>query len=88
MSGYNLKKCFCLKSFLTFTNSVDPDEMQHYAVFHLDLHCWRKHSFMALPEYGRLTSCLLGKLLMVVLPFANFFQHILFQNNFFKEHYQ
>ena len=24
---------------LTFTNRVDPDEMQHYAAFHLDLHC-------------------------------------------------
>ena len=23
----------------TFTNSIDPDEMQHYAAFHLGLHC-------------------------------------------------
>ena len=23
----------------TFTNSEDPDEMQHYAAFHLGLHC-------------------------------------------------
>ena len=27
----------------TVTNSVDPDEMPHYAAFHLGLHC--------LPEY-------------------------------------
>ena len=42
--GYNLKKnvFFCLKIFFTFTNSVDPDEMQHYAVFHLGLHCLQK----------------------------------------------
>ena len=25
--------------FFTFTNSGDPDEMQHYAEFHLGLHC-------------------------------------------------
>ena len=41
MSGYNFKKIvfFCLKIFFTVTNSVDPDEMQHYAAFHLGLHC-------------------------------------------------
>ena len=37
---------FCLKIFFTFTNSVDPDEMQHYAAFHLGLHCLQKYSFM------------------------------------------
>ena len=31
---------FCsLKVVLIIANSVDPDEMQHYAAFHLDLHC-------------------------------------------------
>ena len=30
---------FCLKIFFTLTNSVDPDEMQHYAAFHLGLYC-------------------------------------------------
>ena len=43
MSGYNFKKnnivFFCLKIVFTFTNSVDPDEMQYYAAFHLVLHC-------------------------------------------------
>ena len=34
---------FCLKIFFTFTNSVDPDEMQHYAAFHLGLHCLQKY---------------------------------------------
>ena len=24
----------------TITNSVDPDEMQHYAVFYMGLHCF------------------------------------------------
>ena len=32
---------FCLKIFFTFTNNVDPDEMQHYVAFHLALHCFR-----------------------------------------------
>ena len=36
---------FCLKIFFTFTNSVDPDEMQHYAAFHLGLHCLQKSLF-------------------------------------------
>ena len=36
---------FCLKILLTFTNSVDPDEMQHYAAFHLGLQCLQKYSF-------------------------------------------
>ena len=31
-----------MKIFFTFTNSVDPDEMQHYAAFHLGLHCLQK----------------------------------------------
>ena len=31
--------------FYTFTNRVDPDEMQHYAAFHLGLHCLQKYSF-------------------------------------------
>ena len=35
---------FCLKIFFTLTNSIDPDEMLpdemlHYAVFHLSLDC-------------------------------------------------
>ena len=29
----------------TFTNSVDPDEMKHYAAFHLGLHCLQMYSF-------------------------------------------
>ena len=47
VSGYNLKKIvlFCLKIFFTFTNSVDPDEMQHYAAFHMGLHCLQKYLF-------------------------------------------
>ena len=29
----------------SFTNSVDPDEMQQYAAFHLGFHCLQKCSF-------------------------------------------
>ena len=28
---------------LILANSADPDEMQHYAAFHLDLHCLPKY---------------------------------------------
>ena len=36
---------FCLKIFFIFANSVEPDEMQHFAAFHLGLHCLQKYSF-------------------------------------------
>ena len=31
--------------------SVDPDEMQHYAAFHLGLYSLQKYSFLGFPEY-------------------------------------
>ena len=34
-----------LKIVLTSAKSADPDEMQHYAVFHLSLHCLPKYTF-------------------------------------------
>ena len=34
-----------LKVVLILANSADPDEMQHYAAFHLGLHCLPKYSF-------------------------------------------
>ena len=34
-----------LRIVFTLTKSVDPDEMQHYAAFHLGLHCLQKDSF-------------------------------------------
>ena len=42
---------FCLKIFFTFTNSVAPDEMQHYAAFHLGLHCLQKYLFRGFPNF-------------------------------------
>ena len=47
MAGYNKRNIdlFLSKDFFTFTNSVDPDQMQHYAAFHLGLHCLQKYSF-------------------------------------------
>ena len=41
------KMYFCLEIFLTFTNSVDPDKMQHY---HLGLYCLHKYSFRGFPK--------------------------------------
>ena len=53
VSGYHFQKIlyfFCLKIIFTLTNSVDPDEMQHYAAFHLGLHCLQKYSFKGFPN--------------------------------------
>ena len=37
---------FCQWRFvLILANSVDPDEMQQYAAFHLGLHCLQKYPF-------------------------------------------
>ena len=48
---------FRLKIFFTFTNSVDSDEMQHNAAFHLGLHCLQKYmySFRGFSEYKGLS---------------------------------
>ena len=53
VSGHSFQKilCFCLKIFFTFTNSADPDEMQHYAAFHLGLHCLQKVLIEGCLEY-------------------------------------
>ena len=55
VSDYNFHKnsvcvLFCQNIFFTFTNSVDPDEMQHYAAFHLGLHCLQKYLFWCFPS--------------------------------------
>ena len=34
-----------LKIVFVLANSVDPDEMPHYAAFHLRLHCLPKYPF-------------------------------------------
>ena len=47
--------CLFFLIFFTFTNNVDPDEMQHYAAFHLGLHYLQNYSFRGLPEYKGLT---------------------------------
>ena len=45
------KFCINLSEYgFTFTNSVDPDEMQHDAAFHLGLHCLKKYSFRGFPN--------------------------------------
>ena len=54
MHIYNFQKnivFFCLKIIFNFTNSVDPGEMQHYAAFHLGLHCLQKYLFTGFPEH-------------------------------------
>ena len=34
-----------MKFVLILENSADPDEMQHYAAFHLGLHCLQEYPF-------------------------------------------
>ena len=38
-----------LKVVLILANSADPDEIQHYAAFHLGLHCLPIYPFRGLP---------------------------------------
>ena len=41
---------FYLKIFFTFTNSEDPDEMQHHTAFHLGPHGLCKYLFRSFPN--------------------------------------
>ena len=38
-AGREQNKFLSLKIVFIFANSADPDEMPHYAAFHLGLHC-------------------------------------------------
>ena len=40
-----MKYCISLKIDFVVANSADPDEMSHYAAFHLGLHCLPKYLF-------------------------------------------
>ena len=52
--GIIFKKFFFLsEDFFIFTNSVDPDEMQHFAAFHLSLYCLQKYWFRGFPRIQR-----------------------------------
>ena len=42
----NCKELFDCRLPGVFTNSVDPDEMQQHAAFHLGLHCLQKYLFI------------------------------------------
>ena len=77
VSGYILflNICiFCLNIFLTLTNSVDSDEMQHYAAFHLCLHfCKSTHLGVSQIQrvnflFEKLLSCRLEWILISWFP--------------------
>ena len=38
------------EDYFTFTKNVEPDEMQHYAAFHLVLHFLQKYLFRGFPN--------------------------------------
>ena len=46
-----------LRILVTFANSVDPDEMQHYDAFHQGLHCLQKYSWGLPNTKGLLCAC-------------------------------
>ena len=51
---FKIMMCVCLyalKVVLTLENSADPDEMQHYAAFHLGLHCLGVSSTQRVNKY-------------------------------------
>ena len=43
--GFQKNVFFCLKIIFSFSNSADPDEIQHHAAFHLGLHFLQNYSF-------------------------------------------
>ena len=50
MSSYNFQAIlYFLSEIFFFLNSVDSDEMPHYAAFHLGLHCLLKYPFRGFP---------------------------------------
>ena len=48
-SGVYYDACLTLNVVLILTNIEDPDEMQHYAAFHLGLHRLPKYTFIGSP---------------------------------------
>ena len=64
MSGYIFEKkivFFCLKIFFTFTDSVDLDEMQHYAAFQSGSSMLLKELILGFPKYKGLKNLYLGQ---------------------------
>ena len=48
ITGYNFQRNILFRSLkvdFVIANSADPDEMPHYAAFHLGLHCLPKYTF-------------------------------------------
>ena len=48
-----IKKYFLSEDRFLPKNSADPDEMQHYAAFHLELHCLPMYPFRGKFQYYR-----------------------------------
>ena len=49
----------------TFTYSVDTDVMQHYAAFHLGLHCLQKYSFRGFPNTNGYESVIIFQVTVI-----------------------
>ena len=45
VTGYNFQKNIFLNIDFGLVNSADPDEMSHYAAFHLGVECLPKYRF-------------------------------------------
>ena len=59
-TGYNFQKNIVLNSLkidIVLANSADPDEMPHYAAFHLGLLCLPKYPFLGFLVFKGLKLC-------------------------------
>ena len=54
LPGLRLATCLLqsLEIVFIFANSAGPDEMMHFATFHLGLHCLPKDPIMGFPVYN------------------------------------
>ena len=62
MSDYNLKQIlyFLSEIHFTFTNSVDPKEMQQYVAFRVGLHCLHETTHLGVSKYYGVNMFLIG----------------------------
>ena len=54
-----------MKISFIFTNSIDTDEKQHYAAFHLRLHCLQTYSFWIFPNTKGLESVIIFQVTVI-----------------------
>ena len=66
-------KFWSLKVVFIIANSVDPDEMQQNAAFHLGLHCLPKYPFRGF-QYTRVKECFYAYAFSIKISWAGLFK--------------